>query len=68
LLCRLGSTIAQRQVVFGGAAFVGMTLDHDAELRVVPQEVRRTGKCGTRIGADVCPVVIEKRIHHFPCP
>ena len=65
LLGGVGATIAESEVVFGGAALVAMTLDGYFDLRVVLQEVRSLGKSVTSVGANVGLVEVEISVAHF---
>src|ERR1700732_1222683 len=59
------AAIAEREVVFGGAALVAVALDGDANLRIVAQEVSRFGEGFAGIRANVCFVEIKIGVADF---
>src|SRR2546423_3462869 len=59
------ATVAEREVVLGGAALVAVTLDGDTHLRVVAQEVRGLSEGFAGIGANITFVEVKISIAHF---
>src|SRR5208283_5010205 len=54
-----GAAIAEREVVFGGAAFVAMAFDGDADLRIVAEELDGFAESVLGVSANIRLVVIE---------
>src|SRR6267378_168745 len=53
LLDGAGAAIAEREVVFGGAALVAVAFDGHAKLRIVAKELSGRGERLARVGANV---------------
>src|ERR1700694_2748313 len=60
-----GPAIAQRQVVFRGAALVAMPFDGHPKLRIVAKEVRGLGERFAGVGADIGFIEIEVGVPNF---
>src|SRR5262249_42160416 len=68
LLRGAGATVAESEVVFGGAALVAVTLDGDFELRIVAQEIRGLAQSFASIGTDIRFVEVEEGIADVRVP
>src|SRR6266478_1201505 len=64
LLDGAGAAIAEREVVFGGAALVAVAFDGHAKLRIVAQELGGRGERLAGVGANVGFVEIEVGVAH----
>src|SRR6266852_1058304 len=65
LLDGAGAAIAEREVVFGGAALVAVAFDGHAKLRIVAQEVSGLGKRFASVRANVGLVEVEIGVANF---
>jgi len=59
LLDRAGAAIAEREVVFGGAALIAVAFDRDANLRISCAGSRGLASAGRAFSADIGLVEIE---------
>jgi len=64
LLDGAGAAIAEREVVFGGAALVAVAFDGHAKLRIVAKELSGRGERLARVGANVGLVEVEVGVAH----
>src|ERR1700736_2093965 len=65
LLDGAGAAIAQRKVVFGGAALVAVAFDGNANAWIIAQVFGGLGQPFASISADVCLVEIKVGVAHF---
>src|SRR5580704_16335991 len=61
----VGTTYAESEVVFGGAALVAVAFDVDANGWIGLEEVGSLGKILTSVGTNLGAVVIEVGVTHF---
>src|SRR5208283_3628176 len=59
------AAITESEVVFGGAAFVAMAFDGDANLRVVAEEIGGFAESILGVSANIRLVVIEVGVTNF---
>ena len=65
LLGGAGSAIAEREIVFGGAALIAMALDGGTSLRMIAEELRSLRKGGTRVSPNVSFIEVEVSVLDF---
>jgi len=68
LLNGVGATVAEGEIVFGGAAFVAMAFDGDAGLGIVLEEVGGLLKSLTSVRTNFSGIVIEEGVADFLGP